>query len=72
MTLIQRITRHARSVLGLDWLEEAREIAEAARKQRLEDEQHAPSDPHDFGRWWQEPKGYRRPAPDGGRRHEAK
>lgn len=54
-----------RSFLGLDWLEEAREIADAARRQREEDEARANRDPHDFARWIQDPKDYRRPRPEG-------
>lgn len=72
MSILQRISDHARAMLGLDWLQEARDIAESARQQREEDEARANRDPHDFARWLQEPSTYRRPAPDGGKRHEQK
>jgi hypothetical protein len=58
------VVTHVRAFLGLDWLAEAREIAEAARRQREEDEARANRDPHDFARWLQDPKAYRRPRPE--------
>lgn len=69
--MMHQIIARIRTYLGLDWLAEAREIAEAARRQREEDEAKAGRDPHDFARWLREPKEYRRPAPEGGRRHES-
>lgn len=72
MSILHAVAHHARRALGLDWLAEAREIAEDARRQRLEDERNAASDPHDMARWFKEPRDYRRPAPGEGRRHETK
>lgn len=70
MSILQTTTARVRAALGLDWLQEAREIAESARKQREEDEARYNHDARELSRWLQEPKGYRRPAPEGGRRYE--
>lgn len=69
--MTSRIIHHVRSFLGLDWLQEAREIAEEARRQREEDEARANLDPHEMARWFREPREYRRPRPEGPR-HESK
>lgn len=66
MSFLHAVTSRVRVFLGLDWLEEARDIAEAARRQREEDEARANREPHDFARWIQDPKEYRRPAQNGG------
>ena len=62
--LFTALKERTRSYLGLDWLSEARDIAEAARRQREEDEAQANRDPHDMARWLQDPKDYRRPRPE--------
>lgn len=62
--LLTRINNATRSFLGLDWLDEAKDIAEAAKRQREEDEAQANRDPHDMARWLQEPRDYRRPRPE--------
>ena len=71
MSLLHATVGFLREALGLNWIAEARAIAEAARKQREEDEARANRDPHDFARWLQEPAAYRRPAPEGKQRHES-
>lgn len=71
MSILNAAASRVREALGLDWLQEAREIAETARKQREEDESRANRDPHDFARWLQEPRTYRRPAPEGMPRHDS-
>lgn len=68
MSILHAVTSRVREALGIEWIIEAREIAEQARRQREEDEARANRDPHDFARWLQDPKPYRRPAPEGGRR----
>lgn len=65
MSLLNTITSHLREALGINWIIEAREIAEAARRQRDEDEARAKREPHDMARWLREPKEYRRPKPEG-------
>lgn len=69
MSILNAAATRLREALGLDWLQEARDIAEAARRQREEDEARAQRDPHDFARWLQDPQPYRRPRPEGPR-HE--
>ena len=61
--LLHRVQEFARHYLGLEWIQEARDIAEEARKQREEDKAKTNSDPHDMAQWLQDPKGYRRPKP---------
>ena len=62
--LFTALKERTRTYLGLDWLSEARVIAEEARQQREEDEAKAKREPHDFARWLQDPKDYRRPRPE--------
>lgn len=45
-----------------DWYDEMREVSEAARRQRIEDESKDERDKHDMARWLQEPD-RRRPRP---------
>ena len=61
--LLHRVQKVARHYLGLDWIQEAKDIAEEARKQREEDKAKANNDPHDMAQWFQDPKHYRRPKP---------
>jgi len=63
--LFTALKERTRTYLGLDWLSEARDIAEEARRQREEDKAKAKRDPHDMARWLREPKEYRRPRPGG-------
>lgn len=65
MRLLHATLDTLREALGINWIIEAREIAEAARRQREEDEARARRDPHDMARWLREPKDYRRPKPGG-------
>lgn len=61
--LLHRVQEVARHYLGLEWIQEARDIAEKARDQREEDKARANKDPHDMAQWLQDPKDYRRPKP---------
>jgi len=67
MKLLQATLDTLREALGINWIVEAREIAEQARRQRDEDEARAQRDPHDMARWLREPREYRRPKPEGPR-----
>ena len=63
--LLHRVQEIARHYLGLEWIQEAKDIAEEARKQREEDKAKANNEPHDMAQWFQDPKHYRRPKPGG-------
>jgi Sec-independent protein translocase protein TatA len=69
-TLLRAVSRLPGIASDLaDWYTEMRQIAEHARRQRIEDEGRDPRDRHDLARWVREPD-RRRPRPQGGN-HDA-
>lgn len=70
--IARKLVRLASRVPGIpgelaDWYDEMHEIAEQARRQRIEDEGRDERDKHDMARWLREPD-QRRPAPRNGGR----